>query len=219
MTQTINRDEARQFYDRFGARQDRQGFYEDAPLERLVELGNFSQAERVFELGCGTGRFAAQLLENHLPAAARYIAVDLSSTMTDLASRRLSRFGDRCEVHTSSGESEFSSYGGHFDRFVSTYVLDLLSLEDIRECLAAAHAAMAQGGLFCHAGLTVGTGPISRTTSALWSLIHRLKPTLVGGCRPLELAALMPEIQWRLVHREVVISGAISSEVVVAQAR
>ncbi len=216
MTRTISKDEARRFYDKFGAKQDRQGFYEDEPLDRLIELGRFSEAQCVFELGCGTGRLAARLLSDHLPESARYIGVDLSPTMVRLAKDRLAPFGERCEVHASDGEFEISRYGGPFDRVVSTYVLDLLSLADIQNCLTAAHAAMAEGGLFCHAGLTRGTGPVSRTTSALWTLVHRINPMLVGGCRPLTLADLMPESQWQLMHREVVVSAAIPSEVIVS---
>lgn len=219
MTRTISRNEARQFYDRFGTKQDRQGLYEDAALDLLIELGKFSEADSVFEFGCGTGRLAARLLSDHLPASAHYVGVDLSSTMTSLAKDRLAPFGRRCEVHSSNGEFEIARYGGPFDRVVSTYVLDLLSLTDIQKCLAGAHAAMVKGSLFCHAGLTRGTGPISRATSTLWTLIHRIKPILVGGCRPVVLADLIPEHQWRLIHREVVISVAIPSEVVVAEAR
>lgn len=219
MTQTISRDEARQFYDRFGAKQDRQGFYEDPALELLIKLGHFSAAEKVFEFGCGTGRLAARLLSDHLNASAHYVGVDISSTMVRLAKNRLAPFKGRFEVHLSNGEFEICNYGGPFDRVVSTYVLDLLNMTDIQECLAKAHGAMVTGGLFCHAGLTKGTGPVSIATSALWTVIHRIRPLLVGGCRPLELADLIPEDQWRLIHREVIISAAIPSEVVIAEAR
>jgi len=219
MTRTISVDEARRFYDKFGTKQDRQSFYEDAALESLIELGKFSEAGSVFELGCGTGRLAARLLSDHLPASAQYVGVDLSSTMVHLAKDRLAPFDRRQEVHLSDGEFEISRYGGPFDRVVSTYVLDLLSLTDIQKCLVGAHAAMVKGGLFCHAGLTTGTGAISRATSSLWTLIHRIKPILVGGCRPVLLADLIPDDQWRLVRREVVISVAIPSEVVVVEAR
>jgi SAM-dependent methyltransferase len=214
-----SRDEVRQFYDAFGAKQDRQGFYEDAAIDSMIELGGFSDAQAVFELGCGTGRLAARLLSDHLPASARYVGIDLSSTMVDLARKRLAPFAGRCEVHLSDGGFDFSSYGGPFDRVVATYVLDLLSRRDIELVLAEAHEAMSKGGLFCHAGLTRGSGPISRATSGLWTLVHRVKPTLVGGCRPLTLADLMPRERWRVIHREVVVSAAIPSEIVIAAPR
>ncbi|GMR17403.1 MAG: class I SAM-dependent methyltransferase [Gammaproteobacteria bacterium] len=219
MATAISRSDARRFYDKFGSKQDRQGFYEDAALASLIELADFSAAESVFELGCGTGRLAERLLSDHLQLSARYVGIDLSSTMVRLARDRLEPFGGRCKIRPSDGSFEFSRYGGPFDRVLSTYVLDLLSVRDIQQCLADARAVTVQGGLLCHAGLTRGTGPISRTTSALWTLVHRVNPMLVGGCRPLMLADLIVDVQWRLIHRRVVVSAGIASEVVIAEAR
>lgn len=216
---TIGRDEARRFYDRFGARQDRQGFYEDAALDRLIALGRFADAGAVFEFGCGTGRLAERLLSDHLPRSARYVGIDLSPVMVGLARNRLDRFGERCRIHPSDGGFDFSSYGGPFDRFVTTYVLDLLNAEDIARVFAGTHAAMGSGGIFCHAGLTVGNGPVSWTTSLAWSLVHRVRPLLVGGCRPIVLSEHVPSTGWRLVHREVVVSTGIASEVVIVERR
>ncbi len=110
MTRTLTHEEARSYYDKFGAKQDQQGFYEDAALDLLLKLGKFSEVEKVLELGCGTGRLAARLLADHLPPTAHYVAVDMSSTMAELAKRRLARFEKRQEVHLSNGEF-FAGHG------------------------------------------------------------------------------------------------------------
>lgn len=217
MAPTITQDDARRFYDKFGVKQDRQAFYEDGAIDLMIQQGRFSDAQVLFELGCGTGRLAVRLLEEHLPTNARFVATDLSSTMVSLARDRLRPFGPRCQVHLNEGGFDVSTYGGPFDRFVTTYVLDLLSPAEIQEVFARAHAGMVPGGLFCHAGLTEGLGPASKTTSAIWSLIHRFKPVLLGGCRPLILTALVPAGGWRVIQREVVVSAAIASEVVIAE--
>ncbi len=81
---TLNKEKLRQFYDRFGSKQDKQGFYEDAALDALIRHGEFQSAQSVFEIGCGTGKLAARLLSDHLPDSARYVGIDLSSTMADL---------------------------------------------------------------------------------------------------------------------------------------
>ncbi len=54
-------------YDRIGSLQDSQAFYEDRATGLLLQHGEFSSAESVFEFGCGTGRFALRLLEEYLP--------------------------------------------------------------------------------------------------------------------------------------------------------
>jgi len=219
VARTLTRSKARWYYDRFGAKQDQQGFYEDRPLKRLIELGKFSEAQSVLEFGCGTGRLAEQLLKIHLPSSAHYVGIDLSSTMVQLATDRLATFGDRQRVESSEGGFELGRYGDSFDRIVATYVLDLLSPNDIQQFLTGAHAALANGGLLCVAGLTNGTGVISTPISTIWTLNHRINPAWVGGCRPLELAAAIPQDQWQIIQREVVVASGTPSEVVIAVAK
>jgi hypothetical protein len=66
--------------------------------------------------------------------------------------------------------------------------------------------------------LTRGTGGLSSITSAAWTWVHGIKPSLVGGCRPLALTDFLDKSRWRVVHREVVVSATVPSEVLVAEA-
>ena len=75
MDRNLNQEKLRQFYDHFGAKQDAQGFYEDAALDALVQLGGFEGAQSVFEIGCGTGKFADRLLTRYLPPTAKYVGI------------------------------------------------------------------------------------------------------------------------------------------------
>lgn len=218
MHATLNQEKLRQFYDRFGSKQDKQGFYEDTALDTLIRYGEFQSAQSVFEIGCGTGKFAARLLSDHLPGSARYVGIDLSSTMVELARKRLEPWAERAIIHQSSGLFDFCSYGGPFDRIVVTYVCDLLAPAEIDEALAGAHAVTRKGGLLCIAGLTKGTGPISRITSKVWEFIYNLNPYIVGGCRPLILSGIISERHWRIAHKEVVVSATVPSEVIIAEA-
>ncbi len=84
----LNSHKIGEFYDGFGARQDKQ-FYESTPLSMLVAHSEFADAKSVFEFGCGTGKFAMLLLDKYLNAECRYFAVDVSSTMIELCQNRL----------------------------------------------------------------------------------------------------------------------------------
>ena len=212
----LSRDEARAFYDRFGAKQDSQGFYEDAPLAELVEHADFDEAESVFEFGCGTGRFAEGLLEHHLPLTASYRGVDLSETMVALARARVERFEDRAEVALSDGSMRMNAPEGTIDRVVSTYVLDLLKDEDIRKFLGESLRVLTGDGKLCLTGLTRGTTVLSRLVTLVWFLIHRLRPALVGGCRPVRMIDYLDDGDWEIQHRRVVVRFGIPSEVIVA---
>ena len=100
---TLSKEKARAYYDHLGAKQDTQGFYEDPATEDMVSHAEFSNAQTVFEYGCGTGRFAERLLEQYVPSTGQYLGIDLSPRMVELAQARLCRFGHRAEVRVTDG--------------------------------------------------------------------------------------------------------------------
>ncbi len=213
---TLTHEQARRVYDRIGRRQDSQGFYEDRALDILVEHGQFGEAKQVFELGCGTGRLALRLLSDELPEDALYRGIDLSRTMIGLSEERLAPFAGRALVHLTHGSFPLGEPDDCCDRFVSTYVLDLLSEEDIAEVLEEAHRMLVPGGLLCLASLSTGSSPASRALARIWSGVHRISPSLVGGCRPIELKERLPRSRWTIRHHECVAPFAVPSEVIVA---
>jgi hypothetical protein len=103
------------------------------------------------------------------------------------------------------------------DRFVSSYVLDLLSEEDIAAVLREAHRILAPGGLLCLTSLSTGIGALSRFVSGTWSRVHALRPALVGGCRPLDLTAWVSSSAWLVRHHAKVAPFGVPSEVLVAE--
>ncbi len=213
----LTHEQAQAFYNRMGAKQDWQAFYEAKATLNLIAHASFETAQAVFEFGCGTGAFAERLLTAHLSPETRYVAVDSSTTMIRLARARLARFGSRVEVQQTDGSLRFEAASGFYDRFVSTYVADLLAASDIAEVLSEAHRLLRPEGLLCLVGLTPGPTWFSRLVTGLWTGIHRLSPSLVGGCRPLELQALFPVSQWQFVSVNVVTAFGIPSEMVVAK--
>ncbi len=216
---TLSHEQVRRFYDRFGARQDSQAFYERAAQDELIAHAGFEQAGAVFEFGCGTGRFARTLLEGVLPATARYTGMDLSRTMVGLAGQALAAFGDRARVILSDGAIRFPLADQSVDHVVSSYVFDLLSEADIRLAFSEAARVLKPGGRVCLLSLTRGVGPVSRMVTSLWRLLYRLHAPLVGGCRPIVLEDHMNRDIWSLEYHRVVVRYGIPSEVLVAGRR
>ena len=114
----LTHQQAKEFYDRFGPRQDGQGFYEDAACVDLIAHAGFGEAHAVFEFGCGTGRFAEELLSDHLPADSRYLGADISSTMVELSRQRLQSWSSRLEVRQSNGSTRLACEDAVYDHFV-----------------------------------------------------------------------------------------------------
>ncbi len=210
-------EQARTFYDRFGRRQDSQAFYEDPALDAMLAAGQFETARSVFEFGCGTGRLAERLVTERLPSDAVYTGIDISPVMIGLARQRLETFDSRVSLHESDGSAGIDMPSESCDRFVSTYVLDLLSEDDVRTVLEEAHRILSAGGRLCLTGLTAGFTPVSRCVTALWSAVHRIRPQLVGGCRPVRLDRFLDNGRWHITFQQQVAPWGIPSQIVVAE--
>jgi SAM-dependent methyltransferase len=95
---------------------------EDHAFQRLLRPGLFNRRElalevargyeapRVLDVGGGSGRIGEPILEQ---GASRYVDIDLSSTMLDLARERLARFGDKVELV--QGDFLTANLAGPFD--------------------------------------------------------------------------------------------------------
>lgn len=210
--------EVQSFYDQFGKKQDAQSFYEDPALEDIITHARFAEAEKIFEFGCGTGRFADRLLTEHLPVLATYLGCDLSQTMVGLAAGRLAKYAKRARVFQSDGTVHFPLPDNSVDRVISTYVLDLLSETDIKEFFCEAYRVLNVGGMLCLVSLTEGRTFLSQTVSAVWASIFRLRASLVGGCRPIRLEQYINQDYWELEYRNVVIAFGVPSEVLIVRA-
>lgn len=215
----LDRPAIRRYYDRIGRGQDTQRFYEDPPTGRLRQCAQFEKATSVVELGCGTGRFARTLLREQLPASARYRGFELSGRMTSVAASRLRPWAARAAVTRIDGDPPLPLGDAQADRFIANYVLDLMSPDAGHRWLDEAHRILTPAGLLCLVSITPGTGRASRVVSDTWTRLWRHRPSLVGGCRPIELLDFLDQDQWKTLNREILTAWSVNSEVVVAQRR
>jgi ubiquinone/menaquinone biosynthesis C-methylase UbiE len=215
----VGHAQAGRIYDHIGRWQDTRPLSERRAIDALVERAAFERAGAVLEFGCGTGRLAARLLAERLPAGARYLGLDVSPGMVRLARAAVAPWGDRARVELTGGAMTLPAASGAFDRVVSTYVVDLLSPEDAAQLLGEAYRVLRPGGLLALASLTPGRTPLSRTLTRAWRAVWRLDPALVGGCRPVRLAQQLPPDAWTPRARLTVTDLVLASEVVIAERR
>jgi SAM-dependent methyltransferase len=213
----LSQADARRVYDRIGRAQDTQAFYEDRATAEVVAHAHLESAHAVFEFGCGTGRFAEGLLARRLPADAVYRGVDVSPVMVELARARIARFGERATVRQTEGGPPTDEPTAAYDRFLSSFVLDLLSEDAIEQVLAQAHRMLRPGGLLGLCSLTPGFTLASRLFTWFWTGLHSLHPALVGGCRPIELLRFLPDTRWVVRHQARVSPFGVPLEAVVAE--
>ena len=216
-TRLLSHDQAARFYDTLGAGLDTQAFYEEVALRELVAHLNMKDCRVILEFGCGTGRLASKLFETVLSRQTRYVGLDISHTMVTLAKARLERWRGSAVVRQSDGDPRIEAADGSLDRFICTYVLDLLADDDIRAVLGEAHRVLTPDGLLGIAGLTNGYTPWSRLVSATWRGLHTISPWLVGGCRPIVIERYLTEPAWVIEYVSVISRFGVPSEIVVAK--
>ena len=214
---TLSPVEARSVYNRIGRVQDWQSFYEHAPIDEMIAHAGFETATSVYELGCGTGELGRRLFTDYLDSSATYHGVDISDTMVELATKRLAPWSDRAEVERVSGELPLPGDDHRFDRFIVAYVFDLLDTERTQAVLDEAHRLLTPDGLMCTASLTNGPTRASRALSGTWQWVWSKTPSVLGGCRPVDMAQQISLKRWEILHRTVVTSWAVPSEVVIAR--
>lgn len=210
--------EAKKIYDALGMRQDGQSYYEDPAFDLLIQNANLDQAEEIVELGCGTGWLAKRLLADQLPRNARYHGIDLSPTMVQITLERLAEYSHRVEVKVSDGSPRFDIPDQSMDCFLSTYVLDILSSEDIQNVISEAHRILKRNGELCLVDLTYGKAGWPRLYSLGWELVHTFYPAKVGGCRPIRVSEYLPITQWQIKFQSVLTTSGIPSEVIIDKA-
>ena len=103
------------------------------------------------------GRSPARLLQRYLPAGARYVGLDISTTMVSLAQQRLKPWPGRARVYQTDGSPRIPEPDHTFDRFISTYVLDLLAPDFIEQLLSEGRRLLVPGGRLCLVSLAFGT--------------------------------------------------------------
>ena len=215
----LTRQQARAHYDKSGRWEDNRSFYGRPAIARLLEHGEFTTASAVVEFGCGAGGLAQLLFEEHLPIYARYSGFDLSETMVQLTRKRLIPYGARASVTKTDGRPRVPLPPASCDRYVCTYVLDLLPSPEIAKLLSQAWTVLRPGGLLCLASVTNGTTLFSRMVVKAWKKLHAKNPEWVGGCRPISVTPYLGPASWKILYSTTVVARGVPSEVIVARPR
>lgn len=210
----LNPDQARRVYDRIGRLQDWQAFYEDATTDQLLAFAELRGGQRIFEFGLGTGRLAERMLQTQ-PTSVTYRGVDLSPVMINLATNRLTAWTGRADAILVDGSLPLPAADTSADRVVSTFVFDLLDADYARAVLEDLRRILTPDGLLCLASLARGDGFFERIVSRTWTSLWRAAPQLTGGCRPIDVSAVLGR-DWQIQRRTRVHRWGLVTEVVVA---
>ena len=179
---------ARAFWDRMADRYAARPIKDVAAYDGMLAdaARHLGPADRVLELGCGTGTMAVRLAKG----VQHYRATDFSARMIAIA--RMKPAPDSLEFQVSSAETAFD--GGPFDAICAFNLLHLV--DDMPALLAQIQANLVPGGVM-----------ISRT----WCFAELPLP-LRGLFAVLRLVGLFPPVSWLRgadLRRAIVASGLV----------
>lgn len=186
--------------------QDAASGYGGPAVSALLGMADFATATKVLEYGTGQGKLAELVLNQNPDSTTLFWeGIDQSPNMVQRFTERcIGTFGkDRCAIQflENGNPADVKVEAGTFDRFVSTYVLDLMSEEDMYKVLDLAESSLdADKGKLLLAGITWGYTKSFRTfyTTLVWELMYKLRRKKVGGCRPQALQPYLEARGWRI---------------------
>ena len=206
---TLTRLEARIVYDGFAVKghiggKDASSGYGGPAVRALITMAMFQDAKNVLDYGCGQGKLAELVLTENPKLFWR--GVDQSPQMIERAKERLEPFAARAQLELlpSGAPEEVAVEPGSVDRFVSTYVCDLLCEADLYAVLDKAQASLhPERGLLLLSGITWGYRDSLRTffMTLVWEILYRFARKTVGGCRPQNLAPYLKARGWTVIKQ------------------
>jgi len=138
--------------------------------------------------------------------AGEVYALDVSQKMTNRTRRVLRRRNLSDRVSFIVGDAEKTSFGDAiFDLVFSSYMLDLIDTAAIPRVLLEFKRLLKPTGWLVLVGLSKGSK--WHDNMKLYEWVYRRSPSLLGGCRPVQLAPHLQELGFKNVNREYMRAG------------
>jgi ubiquinone/menaquinone biosynthesis C-methylase UbiE len=192
-----------------------------APLERgprklALELASIQPQEKVLEVGIGPGQILLEILKRVDRTNVVY-GVDLSWKMLEKSRQRIHRagYGNVSLVEGDTRQLPFAAQA--FDVVYSSYMLDILSVQDITIALEEFRRVLKGAGRVVLVNLSKQSPPSGSWVEYVYRFLPATwVPYVLGGCRPVLLKDLVSGAGFSCVERKF-IGGLMSSEIVTAR--
>jgi len=209
MDAKFNKDEVRKIYRKFAATYDLWGsLMESKARQRCLELAGIKAGESVLEVAVGTGILFEKILQ--LNPNGRNEGIDLTEEMLDRARARAYKTGVSGYVLQPGDAYHLQYPDNSFDVVLNNYMFDLIPEHDFAAILSELKRVLHTGGRIVMINMTKG----SRWFDVLWEWLYRLRPSLLGGCRGVELTPYLVATGFEKVRREYVSQYFFPSEVI-----
>ena len=192
------------------------GPLERGPRLRALELATILPDDRVLEVAVGPGAVLLEILKRG-DKRSIVCGIDLSSRMLQ-RTKRLVRQAGYCNVGLYQADARCLPFrDGAFDLIYSSYLLDLLGLNDLPEVLGEFRRVLQPGGRIVLVNLSrEGSEKLAWLERFYEWLPQDWVPYLLGSCRPVFMEPLV-EAQGFVEIRREFMSQLTRSEIVMAR--
>jgi ubiquinone/menaquinone biosynthesis C-methylase UbiE len=205
----LNKDEVREAYRKSAAMYDIWSVLtESKSRRRCLELADIKNGESVLEVAVGTGMLFEKILE--LNPTGRNEGIDLTEEMLTRARARVQKSG-ASGYELKVGDAYHLQYSDNsFDVVLNNYMFDLIPEKDFLAILSELKRVLRNGGRIVLANMTKGP----RWFNAVWEWLYEIRPSLLGGCRGIELKPYLEEVGFEKIRREYVSQMLLPSEII-----
>ncbi len=179
---------------------------------RELAVAHLRDGEDVLEVAVGTGLAFADLVRAN--PHGRTEGVDLTEAMLARARRKVRALPGQHALRIADARA-LPFPPAAFDLVLNSYMLDLVPESDFPLVLGEFRRVLRPGGRL----VLVNMAELPPRLASAYRSLYRRAPRLLGGCRPVALAAFVEEAGFRVERREVVTQLGVPSELILATAR
>lgn len=197
-------------YDRIAPMYDGWAWLTERKARTLaVERAAVKDGESVLEVAVGTGLMFRELLGKN--PSGKTVGVDLTEGMLARAKEKAQAFpAEHWELSVGDART-LPCADATFDLIVNNYMFDLLPEAEFAPVLAEFRRVLKPGGRMVLVNMATAS-PFN-----LWEIVYRVRPSLLGGCRGVQLEPFVRAAGFEMVQRETLSQLGFHSELVTAR--
>ena len=208
MDAKLTKHEVRETYRKFASMYDIwSGIAESKARQRCLEVADIKNGDSVLEVAVGTGILFERILQ--LNRTGRNEGVDLTEEMLSRARARVQKSGASGYVLKVGDAYSLHYSDNSFDVVLNNYMFDLIPERDFAAILSEFKRVLRNSGRIVIVNMTNG----SRCFNAIWEWLYKIRPSLLGGCRGIELKPYLEEVGFEKIRREYISQWSFPSEV------
>jgi ubiquinone/menaquinone biosynthesis C-methylase UbiE len=213
---SISSKHIQKLYDMLSYFYDFATLYEIEPRKKAIEIARINNDFKILEVGFGTGKNIIQLAKK-IGNNGFICGLDISSKMTYKTLKLIKSHDLTKRVNLALGDADHIPYvGSSFDLIFSSYMLDLIDTPIMPLVLSEFKRVLKPGGHLIIVSMSKGSKWYN--DMRLYEWFYRRWPSILGGCRPVDLKPYLNRLQFKIIYRKFLFAGYLMpTEIVYAQ--